>query len=68
MERACEDLEAEIADLEAEADLTLESIRNAIGGLSDLRYGRFGKAAGGRAELGEEVVEVLGSMVELGER
>jgi len=41
MSQACEDIEAEITALEAEAADILEDIKKAVDDLSDLRYGRF---------------------------
>ncbi|OBT69645.1 hypothetical protein VE03_00959 [Pseudogymnoascus sp. 23342-1-I1] len=41
LDTATEDIEAEIALLELEAETLLAGIRNTVGGLSDLRYGRF---------------------------
>ncbi|KAL5345143.1 hypothetical protein ACLOAV_010099 [Pseudogymnoascus australis] len=41
LDTATEDIEAEIALLELEAETLLAGIRNTVGGLSDLRYGKF---------------------------
>ena len=58
LEQACDDVEAEVAELEAEAEKTRREIAATIGDLSDLRYGRFAKGPGG-LELREEVIEGL---------
>lgn len=52
-------LEAEIAKLEAEEAALTESIQQTVGGLSDLRYGKFGNA-----QLKDEIVDGLGSLQE----
>jgi centromere-localized protein 2 len=54
MEAAVEDVEDEVRKLEEEADLLLEQMRGAVGGLSDLRYGRFANG-----QLREQVLEGL---------
>ena len=54
MEAAEEEIEREIEALEREAEELLESVKGTVGGLSDLRYGRFGNAS-----VGEEVVSAL---------
>jgi centromere-localized protein 2 len=59
MERARADLEAEIEEMEKEAETLLLDIRTTVGDLSDLRYGRFNRTPGGDNELGQEVVEGL---------
>lgn len=59
MAQACSDIEAEIADLEAEADAVLADIKTTIGDLSDLRYGRFARAPGAKEDLGQEVLAGL---------
>ena len=41
LDTATEEIEAEIALLELEAETLLAGIRNTVGGLSDLRYGKF---------------------------
>ncbi|OAF54786.1 hypothetical protein VC83_08889 [Pseudogymnoascus destructans] len=41
LDTATEDIETEVALLELEAETLLAGIRNTVGGLSDLRYGRF---------------------------
>ena len=58
MDQACEDMEQEIAAMEEEAEELLASIKNTIGDLSDLRYGRFNRTSGG-GDLGQEVLESL---------
>jgi len=59
MAQACSDLEAEIADLEAEADAVLADMKTTVGDLSDLRYGRFARAPGAKEDLGQEVIAGL---------
>ena len=59
MEQACAELETEISALEAETSLALEDIKTTVGDLSDLRYGRFSRPAGGRGSVGEDVIEAL---------
>ncbi|ETI28643.1 hypothetical protein G647_01094 [Cladophialophora carrionii CBS 160.54] len=46
MDKATRDLDSEIADLEAEIDDLRSACQSTVGGLSDLRYGRFGRARG----------------------
>ncbi|KFY60429.1 hypothetical protein V497_03607, partial [Pseudogymnoascus sp. VKM F-4516 (FW-969)] len=41
LDTAADDIGAEIALLELEAETLLAGIRNTVGGLSDLRYGKF---------------------------
>ncbi|KFY45173.1 hypothetical protein V494_01098, partial [Pseudogymnoascus sp. VKM F-4513 (FW-928)] len=41
LDTATEDIEAELAVLELEAETLLAGLRNTVGGLSDLRYGKF---------------------------
>ncbi|OBT96978.1 hypothetical protein VE01_05526 [Pseudogymnoascus verrucosus] len=41
LDTATEDIETEVALLELEAETLLAEIRNTVGGLSDLRYGKF---------------------------
>ncbi|OCT44162.1 hypothetical protein CLCR_00688 [Cladophialophora carrionii] len=48
MDKASRDLDAEIADLEADIDDLRSACQGTVGGLSDLRYGRFGRARGSR--------------------
>jgi centromere-localized protein 2 len=54
MEAAAEDVQDEIRRLEEEADSLLEQMRGAVGGLSDLRYGRLANG-----QLREQVLEGL---------
>lgn len=54
MEQAEEEVEREIEALEREAQELLGLIKGKVGGLSDLRYSRFGNG-----EMGKEVVESL---------
>ena len=59
MEQACADLEAELAASEVEIEAIKEDMESTIGGLSDLRYGRFSKPIGSDSELRDEVLEGL---------
>lgn len=52
-------LEAEIAQLEEEEATLTESIRRTVGGLSDLRYGKFANG-----KLRDEIVDGLASLQE----
>ncbi|KIW72799.1 hypothetical protein PV04_00971 [Phialophora macrospora] len=67
METATRDLNSEIADLEAEIAALRGVCEETVGGLSDLRYGRFGRVSGSG---GEKVVEdeVLAALEEFKER
>lgn len=51
------DLEAEIAELEEEADRLLADINGVVDGLSDLRYGKFADAG-----IATDVLEGLKSV------
>jgi len=64
MEDACEDLEAEIAELEKEAEGIFRAIQGTVGGLSDLRYGKFALPVGG-GEIAEDVLEGLKGLREV---
>lgn len=59
MEQACADIEAEITASEAEIESMKEDLESTIGGLSDLRYGRFSKPIGSDSELRDEVLKGL---------
>ncbi len=59
MEQACADIEAEIAAYEAEVEMMKEDMESTIGGLSDLRYGRFSEPIGSDSELRDEVLDGL---------
>ncbi|ROT42445.1 hypothetical protein SODALDRAFT_287705, partial [Sodiomyces alkalinus F11] len=59
MESAVADLEAEIRQLEAEEAALIHSVQRAVGGLSDLRYGRLSNA-----HLPEEVIQGLKGLQE----
>ncbi len=63
MERACSEIEAEIASMEAEAGEVLSNLRTTVGNLSDLRYGRFNKP-GAADTVGQEVLDGLRSLEE----
>lgn len=58
IEQACQSLEAQIATLEQETNRCLHDIHELVGGLSDLRQGRFAQSASGQ-ELAEEVRATL---------
>lgn len=60
LEAAEKEIEREIEALEREAEELLENVKGTVGGLSDLRYGRFENAG-----VGEEVV---GALKDLGKR
>jgi len=64
MEDACEDLEAEIAELDEEAERVMQEMQGIVGGLSDLRYGKFAQPVGG-GEVREEVLEGLQELREV---
>ena len=59
MDRAAEDIEDEIRMLEEEAARTLEDMRNTVGDLSDLRYGRLPRTPIGEDDLAADVVNGL---------
>jgi centromere-localized protein 2 len=59
MEKACQDLDAEIQELEKQLRKKVDALQAAVGELSDLRYGRFPKAAGGAGDLGQQTLEHL---------
>lgn len=54
MESAVEDIEDEIRRLDEEAEFLLQDMRNTVGGLSDLRYGRLANG-----QLQEQVLDGL---------
>jgi len=54
MESAVEDVEAEIGRLDEEAQALLDEMNGAVGGLSDLRYGRLAND-----RLREQILEGL---------
>ncbi|KAF2199602.1 hypothetical protein GQ43DRAFT_375834 [Delitschia confertaspora ATCC 74209] len=59
IEEACATVEANISEIEAETEGLLSELAEAVGALSDLRYGRFSKPAGSSDELTEEVLSTL---------
>jgi centromere-localized protein 2 len=59
MDQAAEDIEDEIRGLEEEAARTLDDMRNAVGDLSDLRYGRLPRTPIGEDDLATDVVNGL---------
>ena len=54
LETAIEHIEDEVRQLEDEAGALLEEMRSTVGGLSDLRYGRFANG-----QLREQVLKGL---------
>lgn len=54
MEAALEDIEDEVRRMEEEIDTSLEEMTNTVGGLSDLRYGRFANS-----QLREQILDGL---------
>jgi septal ring factor EnvC (AmiA/AmiB activator) len=64
IEVACTDLEEEIAEMEQEASSILEELRTTVGDLSDLRYGRFTKAADS-TDIGEDVIQSINRLKEV---
>ena len=52
-----EDLEAQVQNLEEEASYLTKEIMSTVGGLSDLRYGKFKNAT-----LNAEVLQGLGTL------
>jgi Cnl2/NKP2 family protein len=66
METAVKDLEAEIEGLEKRSKEVMEGMRETVGGMSDLRYGRFarvgvqGQGQGGRGSASGEGVSEIG--------
>lgn len=58
IEEACETLETQITNMEEESRLALREVQEAVGGLSDLRHGRFAPVASGE-DIGEEVLATL---------
>lgn len=64
MEQACADIEADIAASEAEVKIMRDNMQSTIGGLSDLRYGRFSKPISSDGELRDEVLDGLNRLEE----
>jgi centromere-localized protein 2 len=60
MEDACDQLDRESAATETEIQRLLGHLREIVGGLSDLRYGKFAKAPG--TEEGDMEREVVGAL------
>jgi centromere-localized protein 2 len=54
---ATDGVEAELQALEEEAEALLTEINTSVGGLSDLRYGKFANA-----QVKEEVLQGLGGL------
>ena len=54
MEAAVEDIEDELRRMEEETETLLEEIKDTVGGLSDLRYGRLANL-----QLREQVIDGL---------
>ncbi|OLN86668.1 hypothetical protein CCHL11_03774 [Colletotrichum chlorophyti] len=57
MDTAIADLEAEIRDLEAQEERLMDSVRQTVGSLSDLRYGRLSNP-----QVTEDVIQGLKSV------
>lgn len=57
MDTAIADLEAEIQKLEAQEETLLESLKQTVGSMSDLRYGRLSNP-----KLGDDVIQSLKSV------
>jgi centromere-localized protein 2 len=58
IQEACQSLEAQIADIETETERALAEVQEAVGALSDLRYGRFASSATGE-DIGDDVLATL---------
>jgi centromere-localized protein 2 len=58
IQEACKSIEAEIEELEGDLEGALSEVQEAIGDLSDLRYGSFPKSVGG-GDISEEVLATL---------
>lgn len=67
LETAIEDLEDEIARLDAESEELLKEMKNTVGGLSDLRYGRLANP-GIREQVLEGLERVEGAAAMAGEK
>lgn len=72
MNTAVSDIDSEIADLEAESDQLLDEIKEIVGSLSDLRYGRFARPTSngdtnGRGDgvVENEIMDALGGLEEV---
>jgi centromere-localized protein 2 len=59
MTAACGDIEQQILAIEQETAEALEDIKQTVGNLSDLRYGRLPKVAGSEDSLAEETIDAL---------
>ena len=67
LETAIEDLEDEIARIDAESEELLKEMKNTVGELSDLRYGRLANP-GIREQVLEGLERVEGAAVMAGEK
>jgi centromere-localized protein 2 len=65
MDQAAEDIEEEIRMLEDEAARTLEDMRNTVGDLSDLRYGKLPRPPIGEDDLATDVVNGLSRLEQM---
>jgi centromere-localized protein 2 len=65
MEVACDDIQQEIYELERDASDILSELSDTVGGLSDLRYGKFAKASGSAEEFGPEVLQGIKRLQEV---
>ncbi|KAF2470704.1 uncharacterized protein BDR25DRAFT_261847 [Lindgomyces ingoldianus] len=56
---ACDSVAVQVTDMELELQKVRAEVRDAIGGLSDLRYGHFPRSPGTDDELGDELLATL---------
>lgn len=70
MKESCDQLEAEVTETESATSEALTHLKETVGGLSDLRYGRFPRASGTLADNGleNEIVENLKALQHLCDR
>ena len=54
MQQSVQDLEKEISDLDAQANTVLGGMKETVGGMSDLRYGKFARVSGGAEGMEDE--------------
>lgn len=59
MERACTDIEAEIASIDHDADQLMKELQATVGNLSDLRYGKLQGPAGTANNVADEAIKGL---------
>ncbi|KAF2708452.1 hypothetical protein K504DRAFT_382112 [Pleomassaria siparia CBS 279.74] len=58
IEEACDNVEAEVVEMEEEIRRALEQVQDTVGDLSELRHGQFKQSANGE-HIGEEVLATL---------